>query len=284
MNQAQGSWYLNVLASLSVLPMMILMIRYIDRNYVFVIIAVVVLFCMLFYINKTASRTEYAVLLLSIFFYYISIGRLRLRIINVILFGFIIINVLFFANLARAGLSLNLSTLDRQYSLLVPLLSLLTDLNPVDCGIMLLHNRYQFDWLLFKYILLTPIAIVPRALLPFKPDTGIEAIITTKLFGEGFYNNSTQTFTIPVMGYMNAGYVGVIVIAILFSLLTSILYKGMLSDNKYIKIFSIYYLMVLLSLYRTSFETAVVAFMTIALLFVLMHLICYPLKRIRIRL
>ena len=277
MNLAQGGWYLNVLSDLSAITMLVLLIRNVDKKAIIVLFMISLLLVSLYFINKTASRTQYAVLLLSVVLYYQSVGRIKLSLLNVTMFGFILVNLLFFANLARSGL-----TFDSKYSLLIPLLSLITDLNPADCGIMLLHNRWQFDWFYFKYILLSPISILPRALLPFKPDTGIEAIITGKLFGEGFYNNSTQTFTIPVMGYMNASYLGVIVTAVIFAFITAILYKGTFSKNKYVSIMSIYYMMVILSLYRTSLETTLVSLFTVILFFVIFHLICYPTRKYKI--
>ncbi|MED3778587.1 O-antigen polymerase [Geobacillus stearothermophilus] len=97
----------------------------------------------------------------------------------------------------------------------------------VENSILLAEYFSNSDFLGLQYLLLvmSGYSLLPTFLLPFdKINTGVEAILTKMIFGGNlnpiFYSpNSTITFTIPMTGYAEFGYVGVVIHSFIYSII-----------------------------------------------------------------
>jgi hypothetical protein len=136
---------------------------------------------------------------------------------------------------------------------------------PAPNGMILIDYLRHHDWLYFHYDLLSmlPTAVIPSAIFPYKPRIDMEAILTYNIFGgeldtTEFHEGSTLSFTVPVAGYANLGYIGVIVAAFLYSIFFAAFLRGWKSTTVSVRFLTLYCLIFVVAGLRLSIVGLVV--------------------------
>lgn len=224
---AGGAWYLNVLVGAAFFPISLYISAQLQRKLSGKIgifrasVSILLAFAAYFIVVRPATRTALLAALLAILF--ISFGR-RIGIKQVL-----------WAIPAALGLLMLTSVLNffrtgafgSDMSIVETLGSSLIDFHQFETAIYLLENYASNpDWYYFKYFLgaITPLSLIPSALVPFRPDTNKDALLTEKLWAVTsdstfFSENSTVTYTAFISGYPDFGYFGVAVAGMSFGLL-----------------------------------------------------------------
>jgi hypothetical protein len=161
---------------------------------------------------------------------------------------------------------------------------------PADLGVMLLSMRSPGNYLWFKYLggALDPLIIVPSGLVPFdKPRADFEAQMTDTYFGplfdvSLFTEGSTLTFTAPASAYINLGWAGVVVMALLFAFLLLAATRLSKALSPSMRIMGIYWLIAIGAGYRYSVEGAVVNTYSLAVLVAMYFVIEWCVSRVLI--
>lgn len=135
----------------------------------------------------------------------------------------------------------------------------------VENSLVLLHYFSFHNYVGYKYLgaVISGYAMIPSVILPFhKIDTGLESILTIKLFGSSlprmYAPNSTLTFTIPFSGYAEGGYLGLAITSSMYSILLSVVgvtYKLSKDTNR---VFVSFVLLITILAFRLSLESTII--------------------------
>lgn len=230
-NLKRGGWFILVAAGAFYYFYLLYLFKVLNENKTYPIINVIISSVALMIIMQYSSRTAILLpILVSIIFFYEYKKRLLIHIFNLkwLCLGFLSLSSLVILDKVRQGLPIDTGLLSIIFSTDL-LQTLLGSFLQLENGLVLVDyfNKHDFLGLQNFFLVLSGYSLLPSFALPFdKIDTGVEAILTTILFGENlnpvFYQpNSTLTFSIPFTGYAEYGYVGVVLHSIMYSFLLS---------------------------------------------------------------
>ncbi len=260
MKLAGGLWFVQMMSSVLVFPCLVLMAKSLDSKPIRLI-------CILFFtmvgfivIVHPSERTGIIALMVAVVIYKFSMGGGRFRFVTVVsvLIGALLLVVLLMAslNVLRTGSDPG----DAGGSVLFRIVGgVWADTVPAPNGMILIDYLNHHDWLYFRYVLLSalPTSVIPSAIFPFKPRIDMEAILTYKIFGANldpteFHEGSTLSYTVPVAGYADLGYIGVIVAAVLYAIFFAAFLRGWKSNAVTVRFMTLYFLIFVVAGFRLS--------------------------------
>jgi oligosaccharide repeat unit polymerase len=247
-----------MLSGIMIFPMIVLLGRNLDAKPVKFFCLVLIGMMVFSIIAKPSTRTDTVTILVAVGIYALSTGKLKVSFLSVGILAVCAIVLLVFLDYLRQGNLAAGASLNSVYAIL---LGAYQNVGPADNGMILIDYLKHHSWLYFRYLLpsLSPTSMVPSAILPFKPRTDIEAILTYQLFGfdldpASYHEGSTLTYTVPVAGYADFGFVGVAVAALLYGFMFSVFLRGWKSRLLMARFVTLYYLILLIAGFRLSVE------------------------------
>lgn len=277
MNQAGGSWYINVVADALFSGMLMLVsciyLRYVPWRSALVMVAT--LFATYIWV-KAASRTGVLVVVITWMACYFPVGRQkRINILYIAAAGYALLILLYVGNLIRIGSAANI---DPQTALFGAVVAAGSDLSPVDNAVLLYSEMDKHPSTDFEYLAgsILPTVLIPSALIPFKPPANKDEELTRLFFPDGadtaFYQEgSTLTFTIPASGYADAGYFGAAVASTVYVALFCFYLWIFRQGTNSAKFIATYQMLVHIIGYRLSIESLLVSFYISLMFFALMR-------------
>jgi hypothetical protein len=268
MEQANGSWYIVYVAESLLYGAILVMAFYCSRlppakSFALLIFILVVTSIW----ARLSARSGVLVLLIAWLSCSLSTARQRnLKLIYIGFFGYFLLVLLYVGNYARLG---TLADIDVSTATLGAAVAAVTDLSPVDNSALLysdMQNHEDTDFLPLAGAI-TPLVLIPSALLPIKIPADKDSQLTQMFFPGGidtrFYREGgTLTFTVPGSGYADAGYVGVFVASVVYAAMFCIfvaIYRRGSPSAKFVAAVS---LLVHIVGYRLSAESLLIAFYT----------------------
>ena len=237
MSLAKGSFYLVFMTSGLVYGILIILMIEINRksyNFLKAILLTLILSSIHFYLSTPATRTWFILLFISVSFFYFGsdITSNFKKWMGLATVAILSMPTLIILNYIRQGLTIS----NANFSISNFLLNFAQYENALD---FFAKVNSHIDYLYFKFLAaaLSPISFIPSAILPFiKPRSDKEAYITEQLFGNSldltFYQEgSTLTYTMPVSGYADFGYIGVMVTGMLYGILIAWLHRLYISSE-----------------------------------------------------
>jgi hypothetical protein len=225
MNQADGSWYINYVSESLFYGAILVMAFYCSRMAPVKSFALLVFVLALTYIwVKMAARTGVLVMLIAWLSCSLSAARQRsLSIFRVALFGYFLLILLYVGNFVRLGNTEDINIARAGFGAAIAAVS---DLSPVDCSVLLYSEMHNYDSTNFSQLVgaITPIVLIPSAVLPIKIRADKDSVLTKMFFPEGidtrfYHEGGTLTFTVPGSGYADAGFFGVLVASLVYAAL-----------------------------------------------------------------
>ena len=218
---ANGKYFLIFMTSGLVYGLLVLIMRKLNDEISFnkVLLFTLILSFFHFYFSTPATRTWFLLLMLSItFYFYGDINKLSFKkIIYISVSAIVMLPLLVILNFIRQGMSIASASLEIN--------KIMLNFAQFENALILIDKiNFDLDFTYFKFLFasISPLSIVPSAILPFqKPRADKEAYLTENIFGDAidlnFYQEgSTLTYTMPISGYADFGYLGVILTALLF--------------------------------------------------------------------
>ncbi|QUI62435.1 hypothetical protein GSF04_07860 [Pseudoalteromonas sp. A22] len=218
---ANGKYFLIFMTSGLVYGLLVLIMRKLNDEISFnkVLLFTLSLSFFHFYFSTPATRTWFLLLMLSItFHFYGDINKLSFKkIIYISVSAIVMLPLLVILNFIRQGMSIASASLEIN--------KIMLNFAQFENALILIDKiNFDLDFTYFKFLFasISPLSIVPSAILPFqKPRADKEAYLTENIFGDAidlnFYQEgSTLTYTMPISGYADFGYLGVILTALLF--------------------------------------------------------------------
>ncbi len=233
MSLVHGGWFINVLSAIVIYPILLILSMRMSVKLLssFGYLTVFIIF---YYVLTAPSTRTWAVAMILTYYFYIE-DKLKNKLCLFTTVSSASLVLMFVLNYFRQGLSLSNTA---QMTLTESLNSLLLNFLQFENSLILIDYFDNHAWLNFKYLwgALTPLVLIPSALLPFKPAADKEAYLTDIVFGNKlnllyYKENSTLTYSLPMSSYTDFGYVGVVVGAIIFALICSVFLK-IISENK----------------------------------------------------
>lgn len=228
----KGGWFFLVISGMFWYFFMIYLykISFLNRSKVWIKLILGLLFLTL--ILQFSARSSLLILLIAFFIYrfeYLSYKKIQIVSIKWVLLAFLSVSFLVLFDRSRQGLDITFQDIINIFSIeLIQgfLISFLQVENSVE--LVYYFNTHDFIGIEKLLLVLSGYALLPSFILPFeKVDTGIEAILTNMIFGNNlnpiFYqSNSTLTFSIPMTGYAEFGYLGVLIHSSIYSIILSL--------------------------------------------------------------
>jgi hypothetical protein len=150
----------------------------------------------------------------------------------------------------------------------------ISDLSPVDSSVLLYSEMHNYDNTNFSQLVgaLTPIVLIPSAILPIKIRADKDSVLTKMFFPEGvdtrfYHEGGTITFTVPGSGYADAGYFGVLVASVVYAVLFCVYIWIYRWGNPSAKFIAAVFMLAHIVGYRLSVESLLITFYT-TLLFI----------------
>lgn len=273
MSQAGGSWYINYLAEALFYGAVLVMAYYCARMpagrsfALLVFILVVTAFW-----AKLSARSGVLVLLIAWLSCSLSTSRQRsLNIFYIGAFGYLLLVILYVFNFIRLG---NPEDIDFRTAAFGAVVAAASDLGPVDNATVLYSEMPHHESMQFTPLLgaLTPIVLIPSAIMPVKIRPDKDSQLTKMLFPEGpdpiiYHEGGTLTFTVPASGYADAGFFGVAVASIVYAAMFCIFLGIHRWGSQSAKFVASVYMLVHVVGYRLSIESLLVSFYSTLLFF-----------------
>lgn len=272
-----GLWFVQILSSIAIFPAIVFLASNLKASPIRLIFTLVLVMVMFNVLAKPSTRTETITLLLAVAIYSFSLGKFRINLLTagVTLAGVILLLV--FLDKLRQG---NLQGGDEQTSALSILIGAFQNVGPADNGMILIDYLKHHSWLYFRYLLpsLSPLSLVPSAIFPLKPRTDVEGVLTYAIFGFNldpatYHEGGTLTYTVPVAGYADYGYVGVVVAGIVYGFIFSVFLRGWRSQFVTVRFLTLYYIILLIGGLRLSIEALMQSFYWTILATWVMHFV-----------
>lgn len=277
MSLANGSWFINILAGLSsaaALAWFSSIYSRISPWKSFLLLCLLLL--LMIVIGKESARTSFMIPLLAWVFAYPGLikkglaGAIQLGII-----GYLCLVFMMAYGILRAGRldvlgGANVST---------ALLSAFNDTRPSDNALLVFDHFHSGNYMHFKYLAgaVTPACLIPSKLVPFRPSANKDEQLTNEVFPNGidttyYHEGSTLTFTVPVSGYADAGWIGLIVSSVLYGAVY-LFFARLYSVHSSTRFLASYFLLGHITSLRLSTETCFVNLYTWLMIFLLFKLV-----------
>lgn len=264
MRLSGGHWYLEVLSGILIFPLVVLLARHVNAKPAKLACLLIVVMAVFSVLAKPSTRAYMVCLLLATAVYSFSAGKIRLRVVTGAVTLTLALGLLLFLNYVRMG---DARSFREEASLSSIVIGPFQSAVAADDAMILIDYLKHHPWLYFRYMLpsLTPLPLVPSAILPFKPRTDMESVLTYNIFGfdldpAAFHEASTLTYTVPVAGYANLGFIGVLVAALIYGLIFSAFLRSWKSKSTTVRFVGLFYLVFLIAGLRLTAEIAVTSF------------------------
>jgi len=276
-NLQGGLWFLQILSWILIFPLIALVARNLDARPVKLFGLLLIAMVGFYLIARPSTRTETISLLAAVAAYSFSVGKIRINLTSLAIISGGVIALLVLLDALRQG---NLQAGPEQVGILGWLIGAFQNLGPADNGMILIDYLKHHSWLYFRYLLasLSPLSLVPSALFPYKPRTDIEGVLTYKLFGfdldaSRYHEGGTLTYTVPVAGYADLGFLGVVVAALLYGFIFAFFLRGWRSKSTSVRFITMYYLILIIAGLRLSVEALMSTFYWVMLATWVLHVI-----------
>jgi hypothetical protein len=266
-----------------VFPCLVLLAKSLDAKPIRLLCILFVTMAGFILVVHPADRTGIIAVLVAVAVYKVSSGSGRLRLATVVMVSIgaasLVVLLMSFLNRLRTGNDPG----DGGGSVLLPLiLGVWADTVPAANGMILIDYLRHHDWLYFRYLLLSmlPTAVIPSAIFPYKPHIDMEAILTYNIFGahldpNEFHEGSTLSYTVPVAGYADLGYIGVIVAAVLYAIFFAVLLRGWKNKAVTVRFMTLYFLIFVVAGFRLSILGLVITSYWILISTLGLRIACY---------
>ncbi len=265
----KGGWVFVVLSSCYLYPFILLVSRLSKgpNSAIQLTFLLVAFIASSIFIFKTQDRSELIIYILILFIARMNEKnlhpRFRLRsFVSMFVLLMLMLYVLIIGNQWRMGV---LSFLPSKSILIQFVPNMLTNFLQVENDLALIHFFSIHQYIGYKYLGLVAsgYALLPSILLPFhKINTGLEHILTLKIFGETlppmYSPNSTLTFTIPFTGYAEGGFIGAAISSIIYSIFLSLAGLTYKLSNGINRIFFNFVLLNIIIGFRLSLESIII--------------------------
>lgn len=279
MRLSGGHWYLEVLSGISIFPLVVLLARHLNAKPAKLACLLIVVMAAFSVLAKPSTRAATVDLLVATAIYSFSAGKIRLTIVAVAITLTLALGLLLFLNFVRLG---DVQSFGEQTSLASIMTGPFHSAVACDDAMILIDYLKHHPWLYFRYLLpsLTPLPLVPSAIFPFKPRTDMEVVLTYDLFGfdldpAAFHEGSTLTYTVPVAGYANMGFIGAAVSALIYGLIFSAFLRSWKTKSNTVRFIGLFYLVFLIGGLRLSAEFALTNFYWTVLVTWSLHFFCH---------
>ncbi len=284
MNQAEGSWYINYLAESLFYGAVLVMAYYCSRLHPaksFALLITVLVFTSLW--ARVAARSGFLVMMIAWLSCSLSARQQRkLNFLYIAAFGYVLLIGLYVGNFIRLG---STEGLDASTAIFGAAVAAASDMSPVDNAVLVYSDLQSGERTNFLPLAgaITPMVLIPSAILPFKIRPDKDGQLTKTFFPNGidtrfFREGGTLTFTVPASGYADAGYFGVFVASVVYAFLLC-LYIGIYRTGSPSARFVVTLDMLLHVVgYRLSIESLLVAFYTALLFFGVARLLALSLS------
>jgi hypothetical protein len=268
MNQADGSWYINYVAESLFYGAILIMAFYVSRMTPARSLALLIFVLALTYLwVRLAARTSVLVMFIAWLASSLSAARQRsMSIIRIGLFGYFLLVLLYVGNFVRLGSTEDINFTKAAFG---AALAAVSDLSPVDCSVLLYSDMHKYDSTDFSQLIgsLTPIVLIPSAILPIKIRADKDSVLTKMFFPEGadtafYHEGATITFTVPGSGYADAGYFGVLVASCVYAFLFCVYIWIYRRGSESAKFVAVFYMLAHIVGYRLSVESLLATFYT----------------------
>ena len=177
-----GLWFVQILSWSLIFPLVAFLGRNLQakpRRLLYFLSFAMVVFNI---IAKPSTRTETVTLLAAVGVYLFSTGKIKVNLVSIGIISASAISLLVFLDLLRQG---NLGAGAGPASIYSILVAAYQNVAPADNAMILIDYLKHHSWLYFRYLLpsLSPLSLVPSAVLPFKPRIDIEGVLTYQIFG-----------------------------------------------------------------------------------------------------
>lgn len=257
MSLAGGLWFVQQLSTVILFPLIVLVARNVDGRLSTVFKVLLFALTAFLVVAKPSTRTEIVALIVAVAIYWFSTGRMRFSLLTAATGVIGLVGLLFGLNLVRLGGLQN----NTQVSALSIVIGFADDISSADSGMILVDYMKHHPWLYFQYLApsMLPVSLIPTAILPFKPRTDIEGVLTNAIFGGdldplAFHEGGTLTFTVPVSGYADLGFMGTAISSFLYALIFVAYLRGWKSRSRTIKFVTVYFLVITIAGFRLSVE------------------------------
>jgi len=279
MRLSGGHWYLEVLSGILIFPLVVLLSRHVNAKPAKLACLLIVVMVVFSVLAKPSTRAAMVSLLIAAATYSFSVGKIRLRIATVAVALTLALGLLLFLNYVRMG---DVRAFREEASLPSIVIGPFQSAVAADDAMILIDYLKHHPWLYFRYLVpsLTPLPLVPSTILPFKPRTDMESVLTYDIFGfdldpAAFHEDSTLTYTVPVTGYANMGFIGVTVSALIYGFIFSAFLRSWKTKSITVRFIGVFYLVFLIGGLRLSAESAVTSFYWTVLVTWSMHFFCH---------
>lgn len=219
MDLAGSSYYLNYLSEALLIPILLGLGRVSRLNKKHVIAIYLLTTCTLYlFIGAPSTRSWIIIILATIIFS--NHARLGIKTLAASLLALPLLPIiLYIFNQIRQNIPIGWSEiLYNSYS------SLYINFLQFENSILLIQKFKNHEWFHFSQLLpaLTPVIAIPSAIFPWKPAMDKDAQLTDLIFGKFGLDNSiyaegsTLTYTVPMSGYADLGYIGVFVSSLVY--------------------------------------------------------------------
>lgn len=262
MGLVHGRWFVNVLSTIVIYPFLLVLATKM-REKILPSFGYLTLFMLVYYFIAAPSTRTWAVALVLTYYFYIE-DKLKNKLFLFIVMVSVSVGLMFVLNYFRQGLDLGGAV---HMTLSESLTSLLLNFLQFENSLILIDYFENHAWLYFKYLwgALTPLVLIPSALLPIKPAADKEAYLTDLVFGNKlnllyYKENSTLTYSLPISSYADLGYIGVVVGAVIFAMICSVVLKTIVQNKTPMKFVYINIFISMSASYRLGVEGAMTSF------------------------
>jgi hypothetical protein len=283
MRLAGGLWFVQMMSSVLIFPCLVFIAKSLDSKPIRLVCVLFVTMVGFIVIVHPSERTGIISLMVAVVIYKFSMGGDRFRLVTVVSVSIaallMIVLLMTSLNVLRAGSDLG----NEGGSVLLPIVGgVWADTVPAPNGMILIDYLRHHDWLYFRYLLLSalPTSVIPSAIFPFKPHIDMEALLTYRIFGANldpteFHEGSTLSYTVPVAGYADLGYIGVIVAAVLYAFFFAAFLRGWRSKAVTVRFMTLYCLIFVVAGFRLSILGLVVTSYWILISILGLRIPCY---------
>jgi hypothetical protein len=283
MNLAGGMYFVQMMSSVLIFPCVVLLAKSLNAELIRLACILFVTMAGFVLIVHPAERTGIIALLVAVVIYKSSMSSDSNRLMTLVTKGggaaLLVVLLMSVLNFARMDQGLSDAG---GLALLSVVGGFWGDTVPAANGMILIDYLRHHDWLYFRYLLLSmlPTTVIPSAIFPYKPRIDMEGILTYKIFGfdldpTQFHEGGTLSFTVPVAGYADLSYIGVIVAAALYAFFFAAFLRGWKSKAVTVRFMTLYYLILVVAALRLSILGIVVISYWIVISIVGLHLATY---------
>lgn len=258
MNLAGGLWFVEILSSILIFPVIALLARNLDATIGKLFFLLLIAMSVFTILARPSTRTATIALLVALAIYLFSAGKLRINAVSIGIISVGVIALVVFLNGLRQGdMELAAQGAD-PYSIFG---AAYQNVSSADNGMILIDYLKDHSWVYFSHLLasLSPLSLVPSVVFPFKPRSDIEATLTSSIFGfdldpTAYHEGSTLTYTVPATGYAEFGFFGVVVAALLYGFIFAVFLRGWKCKSPSVRFIAVYFVILLIGGFRLSIE------------------------------